>query len=527
MNLSGKHFSRNVPHTAPPANAQRSIKGSSSTLETANNETIATSLDVEAAKNSPTVFRNFLHEMIFIFVVTSAQLITQCCLGNTVFPIMTIAEGLGVADHPSSQSWFVASYSCTVGAFVLVTGRLGDLYGRKNLFLIGWAWLGIFNLAAGFARNHVVFDVMRALSGIGPSVMMPNAAALLAGAWPDSSSKHDQNRKMLAFCIFGAIAPGGYILGAAWGSGITETGLQWGWIYWSLAIVCAGLALAAWVVIPNTPGLNGRGQGTVDYIGSIVGVAGLVFVFVALNGGVDFGWSAPQSPICLVIGVLAIALFCWIETKVAHPILPMSIFQSPTFVAVAISLCAGWMSFGMFQYYNPHFLMEFRHLTPLHVTLQMLPCALIGVVAAVVAIFLLPRVPGYVIFGASMFCFFAGQTLLAFTPVEQSYWAMTFPTTVIICFGPDLSFACSSLIASDKLKPEEQGVAGSFINTIVNYSVAMGLALAGNVESRVNDDGRDRLAGFRGAYYFGMGLGALGMIFTAIFFQGMATKHRA
>jgi MFS family permease len=228
-----------------------------------------------------------------------------------------------------------------------------------------------------------------------------------------------------------------------------------------------------------------------------------------------------------VLGLLALALFCYIENKVPDPILPMHIFHSPTFVAVAISLCAGWMSFGMFTYYNPHFLMEFRHITPLHVSLQMLPCALIGFVAAITAVVLLPLVPGYVIFGASMVCFFIGQTLLAFTPVEQTYWAMTFPTCVIVCFGPDLSFACASLIASDNLKPEEQGVAGSFINTVVNYSLALGLALAGNIEVCVNDGGRDKLAGFRGAYYLGMGLGALEMVFTAVFWKGMAKKHKA
>jgi MFS family permease len=151
------------------------------------------------------------------------------------------------------------------------------------MFLIGWAWLIIFNIAAGFARNHIVFDVLRALSGIGPSIMMPNAAALLAGAWPNTSSRHDQSRKRLAFCIFGALAPGGYILGAVWGCAVTYTGLRWGWIYWSMAIVCAALALAAWVVIPNTQGLNGKGEGTVDYLGSVFGVAGLVLVFVSLK----------------------------------------------------------------------------------------------------------------------------------------------------------------------------------------------------------------------------------------------------
>lgn len=71
------------------------------------------------------------------------------------------------------------------------------------------------------------------------------------GISSDHVGRHDQSQKILAFCVFGAIAPGGYVLGAAWGAAIIETGLQWGWIYWRLAIVCAGLALASWAVIPE------------------------------------------------------------------------------------------------------------------------------------------------------------------------------------------------------------------------------------------------------------------------------------
>ena len=70
--------------------------------------------------------------------------------------------------------------------------------------------------------------------------------------------------------------------------------------------------------------------------------------------GATAGWQSPKAGVMLGVGVLSLALFCWIETKVKEPILPMTLFQNPTFVAVAISLCLGWMSFGMFQFYFPH-----------------------------------------------------------------------------------------------------------------------------------------------------------------------------
>lgn len=170
--------------------------------------------------------------------------------------------------------------------------------------------------------------------------------------------------------------------------------------------------------------------------------------------------------------------------------------------------------------------MEFRGVSELGTILQLIPCGLVGIVAACLAVVMLPRVPGYVIFGISMLCFFLGELLLALTPVEQSYWHMTFPTFLLICLGPDLSFACSSLIASDKLPKEQQGVAGSLINTIVNYSIALGLALAGNLEDATNDHGRDRLKGFRAAWFLGAGFAGAGIVMTAIFHRGMSKTHQ-
>jgi hypothetical protein len=171
-------------------------------------------------------------------------------------------------------------------------------------------------------------------------------------------------------------------------------------------------------------------------------------------------------------------------------------------------------------------LMEFRGVSELGVGLQMLPVVVSGPIACVIAIYILPRVPAYIIFGTSMCAFCTGQILMALTPPDQTYWAMTFPTTVVITFGPDLAFASASLIASDAVPHNLQGVAGSFINTVLNYSIAIGLAFAGNVEVGVNGNGDNPLKGFRGAWWLGTGFAGLGILITAVFYKGMAKKHK-
>jgi hypothetical protein len=125
-----------------------------------------------------------------------------------------------------------------------------------------------------------------------------------------------------------------------------------------------------------------------------------------------------------------------------------------------------------------------------------------------------------------MVSFCAGQLMLALTPSNQTYWPMALPTIVIITVGLDLSLASASLIASDAVPNGLQGVAGSFIKTVVNDAIVIGLSFAGAVEVGVNNDGNDLFKGYRGSWWRGTGFAGLGILITAIFYKGMAKKHK-
>ncbi|KAF4544545.1 MFS-type transporter [Lasiodiplodia theobromae] len=483
----------------------------------ASSERILNALEVDDAATSvgkKRVFSGAWHEVAFIAVVMMAQLVTQMNLGNTIVQVRSVARGLGVGDDAAQESCI------TVGAFVLVTGRLGDIYGIKVLWLIGWIWLSLFSLLCGFCDffdSDVVFDIFRALGGIGPAMLMPNASALLASAFKPGFKKN------LAFAIFGAVAPGGYVAGLAWGGIFTQLVGDWRWTYWSMSILCLGSGVIAHLVIPNA--LNIAHGGSFDYLGSAVGVSGLVLIFFAFNAAPLFGWSAAYIPILLAIGLVLIVLFVIIENRVPQPVMPMSMFTKPAFAAVMLSLSCGWMSFGMFQYYAPQFLLRLRGITMMELCLQFIPLVVDGALAAALAVYLLPRVPAWVVFISSMIAFFTGQILLALMPVDQEYWPMTFPLVVLIAFGPDLSFASASLIVSDQVPKDQQGAAGSFVNTVVNYSIGLGLAFAGNLEVRTNDGGKDILQGYRSAWWLGTGFAGLGVLVTFAFRNKMQ-RHK-
>lgn len=142
---------------------------------------------------------------------------------------------------------------------------------------------------------------------------------------------------------------------------------------------------------------------------------------------------------------------------------------------------------------------------------QTTPTAISGALAAIATGFLIGRMqPGWCML-ISMTAFLVGLILLATMPVNQTYWANSFVSIVITCWGMDISFPTGVIVLSNHMAPEHQGLAASLINTVVNYCISIGLGMAGTVDVHVSDGGANPLRGYRGAWYFGIGLDCLGV----------------
>lgn len=126
-----------------------------------------------------------------------------------------------------------------------------------------------------------------------------------------------------------------------------------------------------------------------------------------------------------------------------------------------------------------------------------------GVAAALSLIYIFPRLEGHHIFAIALGCFTFGDLFMAVTPAVQSFWAMVFPAQLVVTLGSDFSFASGSLIIANSVPRNVQGTAAGLVQVIVNYSIALGLGMAGTVETYVNNGGANVLEGYRGAFYFG------------------------
>lgn len=243
-------------------------------------------------------------------------------------------------------------------------------------------------------------------------------------------------------------------------------------------------------------------------------MVGLVLVNFAWNQGPVVGWQTVYVYVLLIVGFLVLAAFFYVEARVAEfPLVPLKSLTRDTLLVFGC-IAAGWSSFGIWVYYLWQMLEVERGHSVLLSAAQMSPTAISGLCAAITTGFLISKFqPGWIML-ASMTAFAIGITMLATMPVEQIYWSQTFVSTVITSWGMDMSFPSGIIVLSNSMPEEYQGLAASLINTVVNYSISIGLGMAGTVESHVNDGGKNTLKGYRGAWYLGIGMDVLAIIIS-------------
>ena len=373
------------------------------------------------------------HEVAFVGMVCTAQLLTQACLAQSIAPLHIIGKSFGITN-PAYLSWMPAAYSLTVGTFILPSGRLGDLFGHRKIFVIGYLWLAVWSVIAGVSvySGQILFDICRAFQGIGLALIMPNALAILGRTYEPG------RRKDMVFSIFGSTAPGGFVVGAIFSSLFGQLA-WWPWAYFTTAIVAVCLAMLALLLIPSIPVIQSENSALslvtrLDLLGMLTGVSGLILINFAWNQGPLVGWPTVYVYVLLIVGFGFIGAFFVVEAHSPCPLLPLqALSREAGFVLACITV--GWSAFGIWLYYNWQFMEVLRHQTPLLSTAYFVPVALSGLCAALTTGRLLSVIsPGWVML-ISMTAFTAGSVVIATAPVERIYWAGIFISCLIMPWG--------------------------------------------------------------------------------------------
>nr|POF04568.1 efflux pump terg [Quercus suber] len=467
-----------------------------------------------------------IRQFFFVGTVCTAMFTNQVGTGNTLGIVGIIGESFNLQSE-GELSWLVAGYALTVGTFVLLGGRLGDMYGYKRLFMIGMGWYALWSLVAGLSvySNHVLFIFARVFQGLGPAMTLPNGLALLGTAYRPGP------RKNMAFAWFGGSAPFGSI------GGFTMGGLfalaWWPWVYWSqaIALVCLGL-LASWA-IPDQPLAEEVQVSTgvdkvknLDLPGGTLGVSALVLINFAWNQAVVVGWQQAYVYVTLIIGMILLGAFIFYEARIStNPLLPFAAFNGDIAFVFACT-AAGWGCFGIWVFYAAQLVLNFRGVTPILLAAWYSPVVASGFISALTVGRALGKVSPAWVMLVGQVAYFVGSILMVTFPLNTTYWGHFFFSVLIICVGMDTSFPAATIIFSNAVEPRYQGMAASVVLTIVNYSISLGLGFAGTVETQTNDGGAKVEQGYRNALWMAVGLAGLGLVLSLIYVVKDERKKR-
>ena len=422
-----------MPSRSPSPNHPRKISQSPSIILETSETKEGRSQSVMSGDTMVASKMSLPHEIAFVGMLCTAQFLTQACLAQSIVPLHIIGRSFGITDV-SYLSWMPAAYSLTVGTFILPSGRFGDLFGHRKIFVIGYLWLAVWSVIAGVSvySGQILFGISRAFQGIGVALLMPNAIAILGRTYPPG------RRKDMVFSIFGSTAPSGFTIGAVFSALFGQLS-WWPWAYFTTAIAAACLAILSLLLIPSIPLIQTEDSTLsiakrLDYLGMLTGVAGLILINFAWNQGPLVGWPTVYVYVLLIVGFGFVGVFFIVESYSPCPLLPIQALSRETGFALGC-IVVGWSAFGIWLYYIWQFMEVLREQTPLLSTAYFAPIAISGLCAALTSGKLMSIVsPGWVML-ISMTAFTAGSVVIATTPVERIYWARIFISCIIMPWG--------------------------------------------------------------------------------------------
>jgi EmrB/QacA subfamily drug resistance transporter len=412
----------------------------------------------------------------------------------------------------SSLAWVINAYLIAFGGLLLLAGRLGDLVGRKRIFLTGLTLFTLASLLCGVSQSQEMLIGARFLQGLGGSM---TAAVILGMIVTMFTEPADQAK---AIAVYSFVAASGGAIGLLLGGVLTEA-INWHWIFFVNIPIGIATGVAAIKLLKHEEGIGF--QQSADLPGAFLSVSSLMLLVYTIVETSNYGWGSLHT---IGFGALAIALlvgFFVREATATHPLMPLHIFRSRN-ITVANGVQALMVAgiFGMF-FMGALYLQQVLGYDAVDVGLAFLPIALaiaalsLGVAARLITRFGAKNtlIPGLAVIPI-------GLAYFARAPIDADYLVDLFPAFLLIGIGAGLSFPALMTLAMAGATQEESGLASGLVNTTQQVGGALGLAVLATIATSRTDtltaagssDAAALLGGFHVAWAIAAGVGAVAFI---------------
>jgi EmrB/QacA subfamily drug resistance transporter len=438
---------------------------------------------------------------LIVLCLGDLMIVLDTTIVNVALP--SIREDLGFSE--ASLAWVVNAYLLTFGGFLLLGGRLGDLFGHRRLFLIGIVLFTLSSLACGLAGSQAFLVAARAVQGLGGAIVAAVALSLIMSMFTEAGDRAK------AMGVFGFVAAGGGSVGVLLGGILTDT-LDWHWIFLVNLPVGAVVYVLSRVLLPGgRPAAAGR---RLDVAGAVTVTASLMLAVYAIVNGNEVGWTSARTLGLLGAAAALLTLFLGLESRVRAPLVPLGLFRLRN-VATANVIGVLWAA-AMFAWFflSALYLQLILGYSPLEVGFAFLPTTIVmgafslGLSAKLVMRFGIrpPLVVGLLLSAL-------GLVLFARAPVDGSFAVHVLPSMLLLGFGAGMSFNPLLLAAMSDVEPSESGLASGVVNTSFMMGGALGLAILASLAASRTDSltaaGEDAIAALNGGYHVAFLAGAL------------------
>jgi EmrB/QacA subfamily drug resistance transporter len=453
-----------------------------------------------------------------VLSLTQLVVVLDGTIVNIALPQAQIELGLSDVE----RQWVVTAYALAFGALLLLGGRIADYWGRKRTYLVGMVGFGAASVIGGMAQNGTELIAARGLQGLFAAMLAPAALALLTVTFA-----HGKDRNT-AFAVFGTIAGAGAAVGLLLGGLLTEFA-DWRWCL---------LVNVFFVIIALIGGLlfvtesKAEGNNRYDVWGAVtvtLGLGSLVYGFSRAEGG----WGAADTIGFLAIGAGLLALFVWIESRVAQPLLPLKIVANRVRGgAFLIQAVTGSVMIGATLYLT-FYLQIVLGLAPFASGLASLPMTIAIMITAPVATKLLHVVgPRPMMIGGPLLVA-AGLVYLSQITVDGNYFTQVLPGLVIMGLGMGFVFVPLQNLALSGVAPHDAGAASATANSAMQIGGSIGLSVftaiyAATAGPTAGLSGMPLLEAFTSGYSAAFFAAAVGMVLASViavvFIRGPKSK---
>jgi MFS family permease len=440
-----------------------------------------------------------------------SQFLTEFYVSGFTVILPTLIRSLDIPQ--SSSVWPATAFSLVIASTLLVFGRLGDMWGGYPVFLWGLAWLLTWSIVAGFSVNPLMLDFCRALQGLGAAAFLPTGVGLMGSLYRPGP------RKNLVFSIYGTSGVFGFFGGIVV-AGIVGQFLRWGFYFWIGGILTAITLVTSIFSIPYSRSEKKSSSNIkMDYPGAIAIITGITLTVFAItqSAHAPSGWRTPYIPVCFTLGILSLLAAVYIETYVStQPLLPASIFTTPSMTPLLLALFLLYGTWGIFSVYGILYFQNIMSASPLQVVAWWVPLGVSGLLFSILEGFILHLVPGRILLIIAGLGSLGSQLLLALIPLSGgNYWAWIFPATILSTLGIDLPTILMTVFITTTFPTEQQGLAGGVINSVLQLGVALCLGLTDIIQSgKVEEVGLGQ--SYKYTLWFGVGAGAVSLILMGV-----------